>query len=187
MQKFTNKWFQGNTAQTLPLLKSELPENAKILEIGSFEGQSTVWFLQNFLQSQLTCIDPFTGSPENSEKECANLFDRFSQNTAEFADRITVLKGYSNTLLPQLITEKQQYDLVYIDGSHYAPDVLLDAVCAFELVQPGGLITFDDYTWRKKAVALPPRPAIKSFMHCYSHEIEVLDISRQCTVRRLVK
>lgn len=39
------------------------------------------------------------------------------------------------------------FDLVYIDGSHMRVDVLVDAVLAWPLLQPGGLMVFDDYEW----------------------------------------
>jgi len=37
------------------------------------------------------------------------------------------------------------YDIVYIDGSHVANDVLQDAVLVWQLVKVGGFMIFDDY------------------------------------------
>jgi len=42
--------------------------NLSFLEIGSFEGRSAVWLLENILTdeaSRIVCIDPFHGSIEN--------------------------------------------------------------------------------------------------------------------------
>jgi hypothetical protein len=39
------------------------------------------------------------------------------------------------------------YDMIYIDGSHIAKDVLRDAVCAFDYLKKGGVMVFDDYDW----------------------------------------
>jgi hypothetical protein len=39
--------------------------------------------------------------------------------------------------------------LIYVDGSHEAADVLADAVLAWPLLAPGGLLGFDDYKWQK--------------------------------------
>ena len=39
------------------------------------------------------------------------------------------------------------FDLVYVDGSHLAADVLQDAVLSFRLLRSGGLLIFDDYLW----------------------------------------
>ena len=38
----------------------------------------------------------------------------------------------------------QKYDIIYIDGSHEARDVLEDAVLAYRLLKIGGLLIFDD-------------------------------------------
>lgn len=37
---------------------------------------------------------------------------------------------------------------MYVDGSHYADDVLVDAIKGFEHLKIGGLMIFDDYFWR---------------------------------------
>ena len=39
------------------------------------------------------------------------------------------------------------FDLVYIDGSHSAKDVLLDSLLAWRLLRPGGAMIWDDYEW----------------------------------------
>ena len=44
-----------------------------------------------------------------------------------------------------IISDINNFDLIYIDASHYAPDVLSDAVLAFKLLKPGGILIFDDY------------------------------------------
>ena len=50
--------------------------------------------------------------------------------------------------LPDMIaTGEAPFDLIYIDGSHTAADVLTDAVLAFQLLRVGGVMIFDDYLW----------------------------------------
>ena len=39
------------------------------------------------------------------------------------------------------------FDLIYIDGSHSAKDVLLDSLLAWRLLRPGGAMVWDDYEW----------------------------------------
>ncbi len=41
----------------------------------------------------------------------------------------------------------QVFDVVYVDASHMAGDVLSDAVLAWKLLAPGGIMIFDDYAW----------------------------------------
>jgi hypothetical protein len=37
------------------------------------------------------------------------------------------------------------FDIIYIDGSHIASDVLEDVVLSWRLLKTGGIIIFDDY------------------------------------------
>ena len=39
------------------------------------------------------------------------------------------------------------YDMIYIDGSHRAKDILSDAVRAWNCLKKGGIMVFDDYDW----------------------------------------
>jgi predicted O-methyltransferase YrrM len=77
---------------------------------------------------------------------------------------------------------RNYFDLAYIDGSHQAPDVLFDAVAAFRLVRPGGLIIFDDYLWtgapQREGAAVDllhcPKPAIDAFTNLYRQKISLI-------------
>ena len=62
---------------------------------------------------------------------------------------IEVLSRRSDEALPWLIHAgyKERFDFVYVDGSHQAPDVLVDAVLSALLLRKGGLLVFDDYFW----------------------------------------
>jgi hypothetical protein len=51
-------------------------------------------------------------------------------------------------LLPQLLEEKQEFDVIYVDGSHFADDVLTDGITAWRLLKKDGVLIFEDLTWR---------------------------------------
>lgn len=111
---------------------------------------------------------------------------RFHHNTTLAVERaphhvhFVVHKGRSDEMLAQLLVQgaRGYFDLVYIDGSHEAPDVLADAVLAFRLLRTGGVMIFDDYLW---AEALPggvdpircPKPAIDAFLNLYCRKMEL--------------
>src|SRR5437764_7667049 len=97
----------------------------RVLEIGSYEGRSTVWFLQNVLThptAAITCVDPFLWREDEM---------RFDHNlrVAGGADKVTKRKGPSQSVLPSL--PRESFDLIYVDGSHAAADVLLDGVLSW--------------------------------------------------------
>jgi predicted O-methyltransferase YrrM len=70
------------------------------------------------------------------------------------------------------------FDLIYIDGSHQAPDVLTDAVMSFQLLKVGGVMIFDDYLWSMdkpgfQDVLKMPKPAIDAFINIFQRKMSV--------------
>jgi predicted O-methyltransferase YrrM/Tfp pilus assembly protein PilF len=119
-------------------LSGFLNTEIQALEIGSFTGESACWLLENVLTHQLaklTCIDPFSSAYEK-------FFD-YNIKCSQSAEKVQKIKGISQEVLRKLPIES--YDIIYVDGSHLASDVLEDAVLSWRLLKPGGLIVFDDY------------------------------------------
>src|SRR5262245_17967752 len=144
----------------------ELKWNAKdarvIVEIGSREGSSALWFLNNLLladESRLYCVDPWEESPE--------FFENFQANIREHParDKVKVIRSRSYHALQQMLREGFQCDLVYVDGSHTAHDVLWDLMLSFKILRVGGVMMCDDYTWPfdKGRMLETPKVAIDAF------------------------
>ncbi|MBW2723706.1 MAG: class I SAM-dependent methyltransferase, partial [Deltaproteobacteria bacterium] len=95
-----------------------------------------------------------------------------------------VIKGSSQVEMRKLPLES--FDLIYIDGSHAANDVLTDALLAWGLLKPGGLIVFDDYgPWNPEwPTRLRPAFSINSFVTAFEGEVEVVDRYYQLVVRK---
>ena len=56
---YTVDWF-GRGEDLKQIIKFDSESELHILEIGSFEGRSTIWFLENLLKnpkSTITCVD----------------------------------------------------------------------------------------------------------------------------------
>ncbi len=165
----------------------------RMVEIGCFEGRSSRWFCENILtgkDSVLYCVDPLTttlrghtlhdGSP--------SLFDQFQANVSDLlsAGKLQCLRGTSRRVLVEtrdFVTNP--IDIVYIDGSHQAPDVLFDAVMSFRLLKEGGVIVFDDYNMGSHKVAQStPKLAIDAFLACHEHQITIDHIDWQVIVTK---
>ena len=159
MPHFTSDWFTNaivNFDYITNYLNKEKQINS-ILEIGSHEGRSACWMLENMLSDTgtMTCIDPFADRPvtafaEDSIPEDRAIETLFRANIAEVkgADQtVNVMVDLSFPALAQLIVDKQQYDFIYVDGTHHADEVLADAVMCFGMLQSGGVMLFDDYLW----------------------------------------
>lgn len=72
----------------------------------------------------------------------------------------------------------EPFDLIYIDGSHRAADVLIDAVMSFQLLRIGGMMIFDDYIWTmepqgQEDLLNMPKPAIDAFTSIFARKIRL--------------
>jgi predicted O-methyltransferase YrrM len=115
-------------------------------------------------------------------------YARFLSNLilSGFLDKATMTKGRSQITLRNLPVDS--YDIVYIDGSHAAPDVMVDAALSWSLLKKGGIMIFDDYMldWD-----LPPqnRPkiAIEAFLRIFKKELQVLHQEYQIIIKKKYK
>jgi hypothetical protein len=77
-------------------------------------------------------------------------------------------------------------DFIYIDGSHVAKDVLVDAVLSWDLLKVGSIIIFDDYQWRVKLWNPWARPqiAIDAFLQVFEPYVELRHKEYQVVVKK---
>jgi predicted O-methyltransferase YrrM len=152
------------------LLAPRREQTLEVLEVGSWEGRSAIFFLQYLKNCRLTCIDTFRGSREHLEvtrwaDALPFIEARFDSNVAEFGQRVTKIKDASTMALARLLTERRCFDVVYLDGSHHSADVLSDAMLAWPMVRDRGIVIFDDYEWSFYAdAAATPKPAVDAFL-----------------------
>ena len=64
--KFTQDWFHW-APELWEKLVPLLPEREAFLELGSFEGRSTVWIVENMMQDGgfIDCVDTWAGGEEH--------------------------------------------------------------------------------------------------------------------------
>lgn len=194
--RFTTNWFDKNIPVWNKFLNPLKKEKITVLEIGAFEGACTTWILEKLLQhpdSSLIAVDSFLGSKEHKEcpflsKKLDNLEKVFFHNIekTEKTNQISVIKGYSYDVLVKFNYEKScLFNLIYIDGSHIAQDVLSDAVLAWPLLLKQGILIFDDYSWDKYPEDYNnPRLAIDAFLACYRPELEIMHAGYQVIMRK---
>ena len=174
---FTADWFTGGRTEAWPkYLAPFASKRVNYLEVGTFEGRSMVWMLDNVLlhpDSRATGVDI-----EIKPRYLQNL------NRSGSCDKVRNLQGRSQDVLRNL--PKASYDIIYIDGSHVTQDVMVDAVLAFDLLKPGGLLIFDDYApliwlWPKD---IRPKQAIDAFVAGYRQHLESVIQNFQLMVRK---
>lgn len=182
--EFTNSWFDQHIPFWSQLCALSPTPFKRVLEIGSFEGRSSVWILENILRNggELHCIDSWIGGQEHSNEDMKKVEARFDKNVALIAKKcsstvVSKYKGDSKTLLAKMIAEGRgaYFDFIYVDGSHNASDVLADLILAFQLCRIGGLIVCDDYLWNLHANPLScPKLGIDSFVNCYVDKLQLV-------------
>lgn len=191
--QFTKDWFNWAPEvwnQLIPML-SGTAGYRNFLEIGSFEGRSSIWIAENMMQERdlLRCIDTWEGGEEHSEENMSEVEERFRANlvlaTEKLPDRrIIQHKGTSVAMLAWL-HGKETFDFIYIDGSHKAPDVLTDACMSWPLLNNGGMMVFDDYMWGNPRDALHrPKIAIDAFTNIFGETAEIIHVGYQLVVRK---
>jgi predicted O-methyltransferase YrrM len=172
---FTVDWFSAHIPiweeKVLPKIKAI--ERPTYLEIGSHEGRSLLWMLDNVLNLYATSIDPHEdGSWENFE--------------SNVGDHARIIRQFSAIELPILLKNQELYDIIYIDGSHYAYDVFFDSALSWKLLKSSGILIWDDYGWLVGDDPIKgPKAAIDAFLICYRTQYKVLHIGYQFMVEKL--
>lgn len=190
--QFQERWFDMNIVPwsvTFPKV-FDRSDPVRMLEIGSWEGRSSLFFLTYFTQGQLTAVDTWAGSDEwhyHATPDLQDLEARFDSNVASGGARVTKRKGSSLNVLPQLLAEQQKFDLIYVDGSHLADDAITDSINAWRLLNQGGIMIFDDVMWPAYPRARANTAwAIHQFLKYHIGEYKVLHAQYQIILQKKV-
>jgi predicted O-methyltransferase YrrM len=173
-------WFDITARRNFERLLTVPPSN--ILQLGCFAGDATRWLLDRFPSAAITDIDTFCGSDEHAEFDMAQVEALYR---ARFAEewRLETLVGRTVDLLPKMTG--RWFDFVYVDADHHAPAVLTDALLAWPLLAPGGIMAFDDFTWGRGLDSMErPERAISAFMDLYAAHFRLLAMNTQVWLRK---
>ncbi|KAF8335997.1 glycosyltransferase family 8 protein [Cantharellus anzutake] len=186
----TQDWFSGHEPTWKSLILQVTASKPRALEIGSWEGRSAVFLIENLTKDEghITCIDHFDleRTPEGIER-----LRKIRNNLALAGGPHRIIDDFSlpalNMLLHEALPQKDPgFDWIYIDGSHEADDTLLDGELAWRLAKKNAIIIFDDYDWKAQPVESRhhPRRGIDAFMAVHEGEYEVLPSDYQMILRK---
>ncbi len=197
--EFTTDWFSWSPPIWSQIVR-QMSSRGRFLEIGSFEGRSAVWLIENAVADggELVCVDTWEGGEEHKPQghDMGAVERRFHQNIRLAQDRVgskkigvRTIRDTSQNALSQLLAEKPddqaKFDFVYIDGSHQAPDVITDAVMSWGLLKVGGIMIFDDYGWGGDIPEThKPTIAIDAFLNIYQDRINLVHKFYQVIVQK---
>jgi predicted O-methyltransferase YrrM len=135
--EFTVNWVGNNPKfwdESLSHLKGK---QVLGLELGSYEGRSAIWFVQNILthpDSRLICVDQFTG--DYAERYYSNIV------VSGVHRKIKTIKGDTHETVKVI---HSKLDFAYIDADHKAWSVVSDIAMVWPLLKVGGVLIMDDY------------------------------------------
>ena len=204
-----NRWFLD---RTLPEweetgIADELRKfnDATYLEIGVNCGCSMVWAMNTFA-NQGWGIDAFENANPRKDRNWAGL--RMARIFAEENLRayeqtryqgepfdpgddgrfVELLEMKSTRALSGWLAssiEIQPFDVVFVDGDHYAGQAIIDLSLSFQLLKPGGLIVADDMDKLFSAGRMLSRTAIMAFWQCFSNKLDPVYVGqRQACFRK---
>jgi glycosyltransferase involved in cell wall biosynthesis/predicted O-methyltransferase YrrM len=130
-----------------------LPDDAVIVEIGSYKGRSTAAMAYACIGTnrRIFSIDTWNGNDVDFAER--DFFHVWQGNLAArgLEQFVTPLRGFSHEMVPRWneLGGGRVIDFAFIDGSHDFPDVLNDLKLVLPLVKEGGWIGFHDViqTW----------------------------------------
>ena len=184
---FTQDWFTSNIPVWASVLKPyQGKPDVQYLEIGTWEGRSLLWVLDNILThptSHLTAIDPLIDDPgwPDSKDIKGTLFANVKLSGE--AERVKVIVGFSQVELRKLPLDS--YDIIYIDGSHASNDTLEDLVLSSRLLKKNGLMIMDDYQHYPNRLPFDrPKFAMDAFYATFREQFDVIHYGWQVMLKK---
>lgn len=183
--KYTKDWFNNSEIKQHILKYVTNNKVNNILEIGCFEGLSSVFFADNLLshsESSLTCVDPFATIENNS---CKFMFSNeeknfdFNISNCKNHDKISIRKMTSDKFFE---TNDKYYNFIYIDGCHEPDFIIRDMRNSFKYLIKDGIMWMDDYRGGREDKI---KNAMDSFLKEYQHKYLIIHQGYQLAIKKL--
>jgi len=169
-----------------PNFEAQLPSiRFRVLQIGAYAGDFSRWLLENKVVEYLDDVDTWQGSEDEGDSvKNWNHVLRYYQSNIKSHKQVKSHKMTSDAFFRS--KKSRTYNLIYIDGSHSAKQVLIDGINAFEHLELDGLMVFDDYLWENNKVRLEnPGPGIDCFLQLYVGQYNVVFRGYQIWIKKI--
>ena len=142
-KKITSDYFSSHAFNFFYCLK-QLPPSFNYLEIGSYEGNSAIFVANLYPLSKVNCVDTWQKTNEYiGHTSFTKIEDNFDYNVSNYRN-IFKNKKTSDSFFN---TNSLKFDVIYIDGYHYGPQVYKDCINAWNALRKNGFLICDDYIW----------------------------------------
>jgi hypothetical protein len=178
-----NDWFSNNITIWEKSVINKI-YHINYLEIGSFEGRSTVFVGELKNTNSITAIDTWEGSDEHNNISFIKVFENFKTNINILnKSNIKFFKTTSNNFFKN---NKYVYNLIYIDGSHEYTQVKKDFINSLNCIEKNGYIIYDDFLWFfYQDLDKNPITAILECYNKYKKELSVEFLNHQIIFKKI--
>ncbi len=124
---------------------SNIKNISKMAEIGSYIGESTEIFAQNFSDSTIHCIDPWQSGYDQldlASLDMDNVEFEFDRRMKQYSNIVKIKK---TSVDASVNFENEYFDFVYIDANHTYNAVKEDIQTWLPKIKINGYIGFHDY------------------------------------------
>ena len=160
-KKFTQDCFYSNSFHFYEEINKKNINKYKntynYLEIGCFEGLSTLFILKNFKKIKAYCVDKWNLNSNYAvhEKKIIQQLnldfkkaeENFNYNLYEFKNRYKKFKMESKTFFQK---NNKKFDVIYLDGSHSYETFKNDITKSWKFLKNNGLLIIDDIFWNEE-------------------------------------
>jgi len=183
--KYSQTWFLFSEIKNKLFQFLDNKKDNNILEIGCFEGLSSVFFADNFIDnsnSSLTCVDPFFNTNHNDHSvflqngEEMN-FD-YNISTCKNTDKIIIHKITSDSFFEN---NNKTYNFIYIDGCHEPDFIKRDMENSFRVLEKNGIMWMDDYGGGD---GIRIKNTMNNFLEKYNGQYEIIHSGYQLAIKK---
>jgi SAM-dependent methyltransferase len=145
----------------------------RVIEVGSWHGLSAITMAKALKElgmgSTLICVDTWLGAVEfwDDQKHTKErnlllkhgypqVYYQFLSNVVHNNVQDVILPFPNTSFIAAKFFKNTKYtaNLIYIDGSHEYTDVISDCREYWDIVEPGGVMFGDDWSWRSVRTAV---------------------------------
>lgn len=148
---FTEKWFNPAKIRQLHKAMDDVKNlDGEIVEVGSWEGRSSIEIANHFHPKKLHVIDHWLGDLTNLKSGVADLakqrdvFAQFKANMDEATQGNYIV--HRSSWRDVNWNEIPKLSFLFIDGEHTFPEVSDNILVALPRMVKGGVLAGDDYT-----------------------------------------
>lgn len=187
--EYTQKWFLGSELFNNIYKYLNPSSRLYILEIGCYEGLSSVFLADFFINeegSKLDCVDPFDSSDTTTHvtSDIERVFLN-NINKSHNKEKISLYKNYSDDFF---CGNYRLYDFIYVDGSHEPLQMRKDMINAYNCCKINGIIWLDDYRGggdHTDGLNYEMKESVDVFLRDYKERIQVIHDGYQLGIRKI--